>query len=406
MHFQLSTFNFQPRKWCLPAVLLVAMMPVYAQVTIGSGNPPERAALLDLKTQTPDGDNVTSDQGGFVLPRVKLVDPETFEPFILTTDAGWQSPTSRDELKRLHTGLQVYNLTANNDFKPGIYFWDGSRWKAVTPDDPSLIAFNGLSKNGNELLLGGTLSQATTLTSGAHNLLLNAQGAGKVSIGSTPVSPSALLEVNTTNKGFLLPRVALASNTDALTIPAPATGLIAYNTATNATITPGLVSWDGTRWLKMVTEIPKVEGSTVQRANLIPSSLSTLVGSQDGSGGVLLNFGPLTIPEDGSYAFSFRLYGFAMGDGTAGATVNMRKSAYFFSLWSGATLKDIAEIDLVVYTESELSQTYTIVMAGSFSKGDTPTFKLSHYYEGEKAWRLIGGTDMAANRTSMVWWKL
>jgi hypothetical protein len=391
-------------------VLLAATVSAYAQATIGLDSPPERAALLDLKSQAPDGDNVTSNQGGFILPRVKLVNPETFEPFISTSGADWQSETSRAELKRLHTGLQVYNLTANDDFKPGVYFWNGSRWNALTPDAPPLIPDNGLSKSGNEIQLGGMLTRATTLTSGSHSLLLEAGGTGKVSIGTEPVSASALLEVNATNKGFLLPRVALSSNTDNTSIPNPATGLIAYNTATpgNGTITPGLVTWDGTKWLKMVTEIPKVEGSTVQRSNLVPSMVTTTAGTQTNPAGILLNFGSLVIPEDGSYAFSFRIYGKTTGTGSAGSGTNMSKGAYFISLWGAETTpKDVAEIDLIVYTNNLYSQTYTIVMAGSFTKGETPTFRLSHFSSGgSQPWVLTGGTDMAANRTSMVWWKL
>jgi hypothetical protein len=303
--------------------------------------------------------------------------------------------------------MQVYNLTANNDFKQGIYFWNGSRWNAVIPDAPPLIADNGLSKSGNEIQLGGTLTRATTLTSGSHSLLLEAGGGGKVSIGTAPVSASALLEVNATNKGFLLPRVALSSNTDNTRIPNPATGLIAYNTATpgNGTITPGLVTWDGTKGLKMVTEIPKVEGSMVQRSNLLPAEVWTTVGSADDSGGAQLDFGSIVIPEDGSYAFSFRLYGKTTGTGSAGSGVNMRKSAYFLTMRVGETWKDAAEIDLVVYTSNLYVQTYTVVLAGSFTKGQTPTFKLSHH-PSDLSWQLIGGTNMAANRTSMIWWKL
>ncbi len=45
------------------------------------------------------------------------------------------------------------------------------------------------------------------------------------------------MELNTSNKGFLPPRVSLQSTTDAATITSPAPGLVVYNT--NASITNG-----------------------------------------------------------------------------------------------------------------------------------------------------------------------
>ncbi|HOV84070.1 MAG TPA: tail fiber domain-containing protein [Paludibacteraceae bacterium] len=43
---------------------------------------------------------------------------------------------------------------------------------------------------------------------------------------------SAGLDIDFSNKGLLIPRVALTSTTDAITIPSPATGLMVYNTGT------------------------------------------------------------------------------------------------------------------------------------------------------------------------------
>ncbi|MBP8945440.1 MAG: hypothetical protein KBG25_06055 [Paludibacteraceae bacterium] len=48
----------------------------------------------------------------------------------------------------------------------------------------------------------------------------------------TQADPSAGLDVDFSNKGLLIPRIALSSKTDATTIPNPATGLMVYNTGT------------------------------------------------------------------------------------------------------------------------------------------------------------------------------
>jgi trimeric autotransporter adhesin len=58
-------------------------------------------------------------------------------------------------------------------------------------------------------------------------LTVSAQNIG---IGITTPDASAVLDVNATNKGLLIPRVALTSLTDAVTITAPANSLLVYNT--------------------------------------------------------------------------------------------------------------------------------------------------------------------------------
>jgi hypothetical protein len=60
---------------------------------------------------------------------------------------------------------------------------------------------------------------------------------------------SSLLELNSTTKGFLMPRVALSSTTSQSPIGVtPLTSLLVYNTATALDVTPGFYYWDGTKW--------------------------------------------------------------------------------------------------------------------------------------------------------------
>ena len=58
-----------------------------------------------------------------------------------------------------------------------------------------------------------------------------------IGIGTPTPSASAMLDVTASNKGFLMPRIALASVTDALTIPSPAAYLMVINT--NASLPDG-----------------------------------------------------------------------------------------------------------------------------------------------------------------------
>lgn len=72
-------------------------------------------------------------------------------------------------------------------------------------------------------------------------------------IGTTTPHASAKLDVTATNKGFLPPRVTLTSSTDASTIASPATGLLVYNTGTNAGLRAGYYYWNGTDWTTIAT---------------------------------------------------------------------------------------------------------------------------------------------------------
>jgi hypothetical protein len=67
--------------------------------------------------------------------------------------------------------------------------------------------------------------------------------------------PSAMLDVKSTTRGLLPPRVALAAINTAAPVVAPATGLLVYNTATAGTlpnnVVPGYYFWNGTRWFSV-----------------------------------------------------------------------------------------------------------------------------------------------------------
>lgn len=78
----------------------------------------------------------------------------------------------------------------------------------------------------------------------------NAQSVGINTDNSQPNS-SAMLDVKSTNKGFLPPRVSLTSTADVTTVASPANGLLVYNTNTSITNGTGigLYYYNGTRWV-------------------------------------------------------------------------------------------------------------------------------------------------------------
>lgn len=72
-------------------------------------------------------------------------------------------------------------------------------------------------------------------------------------IGTPTPDASAKLDVYSTNKGFLPPRVTLTGISDNSTIASPATGLLVYNTGTNVGLAAGYYYWNGNAWATIAT---------------------------------------------------------------------------------------------------------------------------------------------------------
>src|SRR4030095_8674695 len=75
-----------------------------------------------------------------------------------------------------------------------------------------------------------------------------------IGIGTTTPNPSALLELQSVNKGFLIPRVVLLSETDVLTIPGPTISMLCYNLYTGLPQGAGFYYWTGTKWSKLIAK--------------------------------------------------------------------------------------------------------------------------------------------------------
>ena len=84
-------------------------------------------------------------------------------------------------------------------------------------------------------------------------ILVSLTTRAQTGIGTTSPDASAKLEVNSSNKGFLPPRVTLTSQTDNSTIPNPATGLLVYNTGNNPNLVAGYYYWNGSNWATIAT---------------------------------------------------------------------------------------------------------------------------------------------------------
>jgi len=119
-------------------------------------------------------------------------------------------------------------------------------------------------------------------------------------IGTSTPHASAKLDVTSTNKGFLPPRVTLTSATDATTIPSPAEGLLVYNLGAVG-LQAGYYYWNGANWATMATGTTAgnavVAGDLVKIYNEGYSTASNKISNASGYS--------FTVPISGRYLFDF-----------------------------------------------------------------------------------------------------
>ncbi|MFM6923976.1 MAG: hypothetical protein ACKOU7_00610, partial [Ferruginibacter sp.] len=88
------------------------------------------------------------------------------------------------------------------------------------------------------------VSSFAALTAKAQSFAINTSGA--------TADASAILDVSSTNKGVLIPRIALTAANSPAPLAAPLTSLLIYNTATAGiapnNVTPGYYYWNGAGW--------------------------------------------------------------------------------------------------------------------------------------------------------------
>lgn len=77
------------------------------------------------------------------------------------------------------------------------------------------------------------------------------QSLAQVGIGTETPHASSILHLNSTNKGLLIPNVALQNNTDTSTISSPANSLIVFNTSSLNGLTAGFYYWYDNQWNRL-----------------------------------------------------------------------------------------------------------------------------------------------------------
>lgn len=145
-------------KGLFPLFFIFFTAQTNAQVTIGSGQKPPAASVLNVQTQA-DANPAQGGQtanGGLLLPRVILEDINSLKPFI--TNGGTNAE------KAAHKGMNVYHI-GGNSISVGQYVWDGARWlNLITSIPPTPMKTAGtLFTNVSQFLqIYDTRGSATT----------------------------------------------------------------------------------------------------------------------------------------------------------------------------------------------------------------------------------------------------
>ena len=84
-------------------------------------------------------------------------------------------------------------------------------------------------------------------------LAVGIMASAQVRIGGTgtSVDANAILEVQSSTKGLLFPKVALTGTANVAPLSAHVAGMTVYNTATAGDVTPGLYANSGTAWVSL-----------------------------------------------------------------------------------------------------------------------------------------------------------
>jgi hypothetical protein len=131
-------------------------------------------------------------------------------------------------------------------------------------------------------------------------------------IGTTTPNASAKLDVYSTNKGFLPPRVTLTSATDGITIASPAEGLLVYNLG-SVGLQAGYYYWNGANWATIATATSAGNGVTASDMVKLYGEAHSKASGKIGNSTTGFVF---SVPVSGRYLFDFTSSATALNGGT------------------------------------------------------------------------------------------
>ncbi|MEA1849117.1 MULTISPECIES: hypothetical protein [Chryseobacterium] len=246
------------KKLIILPVLLVSSA-FFAQVGINTIRP---QSTLDIVAKTTDG----SRPEGLIAPRL----------------TGDQLKAGDAQYGSAQKGAIIYVTTVPSApdgktadiTKEGYYFFNGSKWQEIGSGAGDTTNDAWINDTGTGMVKLGSQADGTARAAGTEVVI---KDNGAVGIGTGAPDASAALDIVSAGKGVLIPRVALSSATDVVTIPSPATGLLAYNTGAGTLTYKGFVFWNGKEWRKIdntTTVNPVITGLNCNTAFITPAAFA------------------------------------------------------------------------------------------------------------------------------------
>jgi len=200
-----------------------------------------------------------------------------------------------------------------------------------------------------------------------------------IGINGTGANPnaSAMLDIDATDKGLLIPRVALTATNVSTPVSAPAVSLIIYNTATSGSgttaVSPGFYHWNGTEWEKVIT------GNTISTTDDQNLTGATLVGTN------------LQIDIENGSSTSVDLAALQDGTGTDSQTLTLTGNTLAISGGNNVTLTDnVNDADFVIGNEYNTGASLSGTTLSITDGGGAQTVNLSGLQDHD--WYKVGGT--------------
>jgi len=246
------------------------------------------SSIGNIMFNTIQGTGITLNNGGFNLSANKTY---KLEASFGGSSTGYIYYAWVDASNTIISGGSIGSV-----MKAGSAFSDGPQDKAVaiyTPTSNTTVYLRVLTISGTSVAYAPLAAPAfsstwATISQIGSSAIVNPwvlsgndvyNITGEVGIGTATPNASALLDLTSTNKGFLPPRVALTAANAAGPISSPATGLLIYNTASTGTypnqVTPGYYYWNGTLWTRVGNSNIIASNSVTLSAVTTPPTLGT-----------------------------------------------------------------------------------------------------------------------------------
>lgn len=204
-------------------------------VPVDAANPFNTSALLELR----------SNNKGFLVPRMTA-----------ENRTGIQNPAQ---------GLLVYQTDDNGADKRGFYVYNGTAWEAIKTNTPGV---DGLDNHKIIKWLNGTfVNSAISEENGAVNITGSQTLISNAAVPQS-TSAAAILEINSNDKGVLLPRLTRNERLEILNLGPNANGLLVYQTDNVDSEKAGFYVYDGGAWKAVTPEMPNLNGGMT--ANVVP----------------------------------------------------------------------------------------------------------------------------------------